>query len=77
MNVGTIGYTLYVEKYVGGNWVTIKTFSYSLKNNNRATANHSLAVASYSYYRVRSTNYVIINGVTTSKTSITNEIFIY
>ncbi|MGH4119286.1 hypothetical protein [Clostridium sp.] len=77
MNVGTIGYSLYVEKYANGYWNTIKTFSYSLNNTNRATANHSLAVSSYSYYRVRSINYIINNGVTTSKTSISNDIFIY
>jgi hypothetical protein len=77
MSVDTIGYTLYIEKYVNGYWNTIKTFSYSLNNTNRARANHSLAVASYSYYRVRSTNYIVNNGVTTYKTSITNDIFIY
>ncbi|MGK0469368.1 hypothetical protein [Clostridium sp.] len=76
MNVGTIGYTLYVEKYVNGYWNTIKTFSYSLNNTDQAKAYHSLAVASYSYYRVRSTNYIVNNGVTTSKTSITNSIYI-
>lgn len=77
MSVPTIGYTLYVEKYVNGYWNTIKTFTYSLNNTDLATANHSLAVASYSYYRVRSTNYIVNNGVTTSKTSITNDIFIF
>jgi hypothetical protein len=77
INVDTIGYTLYVDKYQNGNWITIKTFSYSLNNTYEAIANHSLAVSSYSYYRVRSTNYIINNGVRTSKTSITNQIFIY
>ncbi|MGK0467444.1 hypothetical protein [Clostridium sp.] len=76
MNVYTIGYTLYVEKYVNGYWIIIKTFSYSLNNINRATANHSLPVASYSYYRVRCTNHIINNGVKTSKSSISNSIYI-
>jgi len=77
MNVDTIGYTLYVEKYVNGYWNTIKTFSYSLNNTDQSKAYHNLSVASYSYYRVRSTNYIVNNGVTTSKTSITNDIFIF
>jgi hypothetical protein len=76
INVGTIGYTLYIEKYVNGYWITIKTFSYSLNNTNKATANHSAAVESYCYYRARSTNYITNNGVTTSKLSITNEIYV-
>ena len=76
MNVGTIGYTLYVEKYVSMSWVTIKSFSYSLNNTSEAIANHSLAVSSNNSYRVRSTNYIINNGVQTSKTSISNTIFI-
>ena len=76
MNVGTIGYTLNVEKYQNGSWVTIKTFSYSLNNTYTAIGNHSLAVSANSYYRVSSTNYIINNGVKTSKTSITNSIYI-
>jgi hypothetical protein len=76
VNVGTIGYTLYIEKYVNGYWITIKTFSYNLNNTNKATANHSAAVESYCYYRARSTNYIINNGVKTSKTSVTNEIYV-
>lgn len=76
MNVDTIGYTLYIEKYVNGYWITIKSFAYSLNNTYTATANHSLAVASNSYYRARSTNYIINNGVKTSKTSITNNIYV-
>lgn len=72
----TIGYTLYVEQYQNGNWSTIKIFSYSLNNTYEARANHSLAVSSNSYYRVRSTNYIVNNGVTTTKTSISDSIYV-
>ncbi|MBW9159473.1 hypothetical protein [Clostridium tagluense] len=76
MNVGTIGYTLNVQKNQNGSWVTIKTFSYSLNNTYTAMANHNLAVSSKNSYRVSSTNYIINNGVKTSKTSISNAIYI-
>ncbi len=49
---------------------------YSLNNTYTAMANHSLAVSSNNYYRVSSTNYIIENGVKTSKTSISNSIYI-
>ena len=76
MNVDTIGYTLYVEKYQNGSWFTIKTFTYSLNNTNKAIANHSLAVSSNSYYRVRSVNYITNNRLTTTKTSTTTAIYV-
>jgi hypothetical protein len=76
MNVDTIGYTLYIEKYQNGSWDTIKTFTYSLRSTNKATANHSLAVSSNCYYRARSVNYITNNRLTTTKTSITTAIYV-
>lgn len=74
--VDTIGYTLYVERYDNGYWTTIKTFSYSLNNTYEARGNHSLSVLSNNYYRVRSTNYIIMDGLQTTKTSTTNLIYV-
>ncbi len=71
-----IGYTLYVEQYRNGSWTTIKTFSYSLNNTTTVSGNYTLSVASNNYYRVRSTNYITNNGVTTSKSSVSNSIYV-
>lgn len=77
VTVDTIGYTLYVEKYENGSWRTIKTFSNRLNNSKKVSGNHTLSVASDYYYRVRSINYIIDNGIQTSKTSATDPLYVY
>ncbi|KYH28888.1 hypothetical protein [Clostridium colicanis] len=77
VTVDTIGYTLYVEKYENGSWHTIKTFSNRLNNSKKVSGNHTLSVASDYYYRVRSINYIIDNGIQTSKTSATDPLYVY
>ncbi|MFU0824220.1 hypothetical protein [Clostridium sp.] len=77
VTVDTIGYTLYVDRYENGSWHTIKTFSNRLNNSKKVRGNHTLSVASNYYYRVRSTNYIIDNGIQTSKTSATDPLYVY
>lgn len=76
VTVDTIGYTLYVERYENGNWYAIKTFSNSLNNTRKVSGTHTLSVTSNYYYRVRSINYIIDNGLQTSKTSTTDLIYV-
>ena len=72
----TIGSKLYVEQYVNGNWKTVKTFSDSLNNSDEINRSHGLAVESNSYYRVRSVNYIVKDGVKYTESSVTDSIYV-
>ena len=72
----TIGSELYVEQYVSGTWKIIKTFSDSINNSDEINRTHGLAVDTNSYYRVRSVNYIVKDGVSYTESAVTDSIYV-